>query len=315
MKRCVAVATSGGRDSTALLHATARAAAILGAEVWAFHVHHGLMPEADCWWMQVQGQCARWARSGWPVRFAGTVLAGRPAKGDSVEAWARRERYRALTALAKTHDVKMILLAHHRRDQAETVWLQAMRGAGAAGLAAMPSLIEREGIQWSRPWLNQTSDAIAAYVRRHRLRHADDTSNRDPRFARSRLRVSVWPTLTRAFPGVEESLVSVARRMQEADACLSELAQIDMQAVTVEDGAALNIVAWKALSAERQANLLREWAHRWSPIGMPESLLRRLLAELPSAKTGHRWPAPGGPLCLRRGGRLIQEPKPGAQDR
>ena len=129
----IAVAASGGRDSTALLHLTARQAEGGDLEVWALHVHHGLMPQADAWLNQLQAQCARWARRGYPVRFKAHRLAGVPAKGDSVEAWARRERYAALTRMAQEEGIDTVLLAHHRRDQAETVLLQALRGAGAAG--------------------------------------------------------------------------------------------------------------------------------------------------------------------------------------
>jgi tRNA(Ile)-lysidine synthase len=300
------VACSGGRDSTALLHATVRAAVSLGVEVVALHVHHGLLPEADGWWRHLQARCARWRRAGWPVQFIGARLQGSPAPGDSIEAWARRERYRALTALAKEQGVDLILLAHHRRDQAETVLLQALRGAGPAGLSAMPRTALREGITWARPWLDQPREAVEAYLRRHRLTAVEDPSNADPRYARSRLRAQVWPAFKRAFPQGEVALAGCARRMQEAQACLAELASDDAS-VTVVAGA-LDMVSWAALSNPRRANLLRHWAVGWSAVGLPDSLIARLLAELPGARSGNRWPAPGGWLQLRRG-RLRFEPE------
>lgn len=302
----VGVACSGGRDSTALLHATARAAGSLGLEVVALHVHHGLLPQADDWWRHLQKRCSRWRQAGWPVRFSGARLQGRPAPGDSVEAWARRERYRALAALAKEQDIGLVLLAHHRRDQAETVLLQALRAAGPAGLSAMPRSALREGITWARPWLDRPREAIEAYVRRHRLTAIEDPSNNDPRYARNRLRAQVWPALAEAFPEGEIALAGCARRMQEAQACLVELALADAGAV-VESGA-LNVPAWAALSNPRRANLLRHWAAGWSAVGLPDSLLARLLAELPRARSGNRWPAPGGWLRLQRG-RLRYEPE------
>jgi tRNA(Ile)-lysidine synthase len=201
----------------------------------------------------------------------------------------------------------VVLLAHHRRDQAETVMLQALRSAGPAGLSGMPRAIQRDGLWWCRPWLDRSSDAVEAYVRRHRLKYVDDASNRDPRYARSRLRVQAWPLLTEAFPHLETALVGVARRMQEADAALSELAQRDRQAGTVVQGA-LVVKAWTMLSPARRALQLRHWAREWSAAGMPESLLTRLQDELPAARTGHRWPAPGGELRLRRGGALHYVP-------
>ncbi|MBE0548863.1 MAG: tRNA lysidine(34) synthetase TilS, partial [Rubrivivax sp.] len=184
----VAVAASGGRDSTALLHCVVRRAAALGIEVVALHVHHGLMPAADTWLRQVRGQSRRWGAA-----FMCHRLDGSPPPGASVEAWARGERYRALAAMAREAGCGLVLLAHHRRDQAETWLLQALRGAGPAGLAAMPLQASRQGLVWARPWLDQARQAIDAYVRRHRLQFVDDASNADPRFARNRLRAAVWP--------------------------------------------------------------------------------------------------------------------------
>lgn len=171
----VAVAVSGGRDSTALLHCTVRTAAALGVGVVALHVHHGLMPAADAWLAQVQAQCRRWG-----VAFCSRRLQTHPPRGASVEAWARAERYRALAEMAREARCSIVLLAHHRRDQAETWLLQALRGGGPAGLSAMPQEAVREGITWARPWLAQPRAAIEAYVRRHRLKHVEDDSNADP---------------------------------------------------------------------------------------------------------------------------------------
>ena len=101
--RVVAVAASGGRDSTALLHATARAAKALGLQVVALHVHHGLNPQADAWADHVQKQCARWRRAGWPVSCEVARLTDAPQAGQSVEAWARAGRYAALARMATEH--------------------------------------------------------------------------------------------------------------------------------------------------------------------------------------------------------------------
>ena len=295
----VGVACSGGRDSTALLHATARAATPLGLEVFALHVHHGLLPEADSWWLALEQRCRRWRRAGWPVTFRGARALGRPAQGDSVEAWARRERYRALAELAHVEGITLVLLAHHRRDQAETVLLQALRGAGAPGLSAMPETVVREGITWARPWLDRPREAIETYVRRHRLAHVEDPSNTDIRFARNRLRAEAWRGFTTAFPHAESALAATARRMQEAAQCLEDLARIDAAGALSELG--LHRDPWLEMSVARRANLLRHWASTWSLVGLPESLLHRLLEELPRARSGNQWPAPGGRLLLHRG--------------
>ena len=125
--RRVAVAYSGGRDSTALLRATLEAAAPFGVEVLALHVHHGLSTAADAWLEACSAQCERWSRRGFAVGFDFRCLAGSPGRGESVEAWARIGRYRALREMALAHGATLVLLAHHRRDQAETLLLQALR--------------------------------------------------------------------------------------------------------------------------------------------------------------------------------------------
>lgn len=306
--RIVGVAVSGGLDSMALLHCTARQARGQGVEVLALHVHHGLQADADRWLAQLRERCARWRRGGLPVRLEAARLDGSPARGESVEAWARRERYLALTAMARQRGCGVVLLAHHRRDQAETFMLQALRGAGPAGLAAMPRAITRAGIEWLRPWLDQPRSAIEAYARRHRIAFALDPSNADPRFARSRLRVRVWPRLREAFPDVETTLAAAAQRAQEAQAALADYVAGDLP--TVCDGAALSVPAWLALASPRRAAVLRAWLDVCTQgAGTPQSLLDRLLAELPAAGSSSRWPAPGGEFALHRG-RLAWQPRP-----
>jgi len=306
------VAYSAGRDSTALLHATARLARDRGIEVVALHVHHGLMPQADAWLTWAEAQVARWRKGGLPVRLVSTRLQARPTKGESVEAWARRERRSALARMAHAEGVDAILLAHHRRDQAETVLLQALRGAGPAGLAAMPRAVERDGIRWLRPWLDMPREAVEAYVRRHRLHFVDDASNADARFARGRLREQVWVALTRAFGDAEVTLAAVARRAQQAQALSSEIAQSDL-AVVVDRAGGLDVARWEPLSAARRANVLRAWLQAALGHGVPDSLIERLSRELPNARHA-RWPLdPARDLLLYRG-QLAVSAVPRARD-
>lgn len=296
--RRVAVAYSAGRDSTALLHATACAAREAGAEVFALHVHHGLSPHADAWLTQAQAQCAAWARDGLPVTLLHRRLAQAPKSGDSVEAWARTARYQALGEMAREAGCSMVLLAHHRRDQAETLLLQALRGAGVAGLAGMPAVAERDGLAWSRPWLDKPREDIEAYVRQHRLAHVDDDSNADKRFARNRLRLAVWPALVEAFPQAEQVLADSAAWAADAKACLDELAELDLQGAA--DDAGLDLSAWSRLSGPRRVNALRAWLRRASSQPAGASLVQRLQAELPGSGPA-TWPFAGGELRRYRG--------------
>ncbi len=307
LTHCIAVAYSAGRDSTALLHATALAAAGQGVRVVALHLHHGLSPHADDWLAHAQAQCTRWVQQGLPLRLLTHRLTERPPAGDSIEAWARQARYRALRQMAAEAGAHIVLLAHHQRDQAETLLLQALRGAGVAGLAGMPREVERDGITWLRPWLSHPREAIEAYVRRHRLRYVDDDSNDDPRFARNRLRLNVWPALSRAFPQAEASLADAATWAGEALECLAELALMDL--ARVSSAAGLDIKAWRGLSEARQTHALRAWLKAASGRSAAASLVQRLALELPGAGPA-QWELPGGVLRRHRGRLLFTAEAP-----
>jgi tRNA(Ile)-lysidine synthase len=289
----VAVAASGGCDSTALLHCTARQARALDIEVVALHVHHGLMPQADDWSSRVRVQARRWGAG-----FEACRLEDAPVGGESIEAWARRERYRALAQMAVAAGCDLVLLAHHRRDQAETWLLQALRGGGVAGLSAMPRLAERHGVLWARPWLDRPRGDIESYVRRHRLSWVDDSSNADPRFARGRMRTALWPALEAAFPDAEVSLAHAAQHAQEAAAVLAEVVAQDLPALQRQG--ALVVTAWQALSEHRRRLALRAWLARSLQTPVPETLVRRMAVELLSVRAA-RWQAGPQMLHLYRG--------------
>ena len=193
----------------------------------------------------------------------------------------------------------LLLLAHHRRDQAETFLLQALRGAGVAGLAAMPAAQWRDGVCWARPWLQQPREAIDAYIAQHGLDHIEDDSNASPRFARNRLRLGVWPALAQAFPQAEASLAQAATWAQQALDLQREVAAADLPLVS--DAGGLNVAAVQALSTARASNVLRAWLHAQSGRPAPASLVERLQREW---NTDSRWPCADGQLRLYRG-RLV----------
>jgi tRNA(Ile)-lysidine synthase len=279
------------------------AAAPLGIEVVALHVHHGLSPHADAWLAHCRTTCERWAKARnnparAPLTFAAERLSSKPGKGESVEAWARAARYAALTSMARAHDIKLVLLAQHRRDQGETFLLQALRGAGVEGLAAMAAEAERSGITWARPWLKQSRELIDAYVRRHRLQCIEDDSNADTRFDHNRLRQRVWPHLLDAFPGAETALCQSATWAHEAASALKELAQLDLQAIMTDER--FDVASWALLSIPRRRNALRAWLRQQCGFAPSPALTGRLGSELPLCSTG-RWPLVDGELRCHRG--------------
>jgi tRNA(Ile)-lysidine synthase len=304
MPACVAVAFSGGRDSTALLHATACAAREWGGvAVVALHVHHGLSRHADAWLAHAQRTCDDWASQGMPVRLLHRHVALSLDAGESVEAAARRARYVALAEMAREAQADLILLAHHRRDQAETFLLQALRGAGVSGLASMPADIERDGLRWVRPWLAHPREAIEAYVAQHGLHHIEDDSNADTRFARNRLRLDVWPVLTHAFAQAESALASSARRVADALPGLDAWrAQLLARLQVAREPQALDAVAWAELSGGDRRESLAAWYRLRRGRALPAAWVERLAHEVPGLvfrRQAARW-APIG-VSLYRG--------------
>jgi len=304
--RRVAVAFSGGRDSTALLHCVARQAQALNrtleapVQVLALHVHHGLSSQADAWLQHGQTLCREWAAQGLPVELHHRRLVGEPAAGQSIEAWAREGRYAALAAMAIEAGVTLVLMAHHRRDQAETLLLQALRGGGVAGLAGMPRLQQRAGhggLVWARPWLQQGREAIEAYVESQGLSYVEDDSNSDPRYSRNRLRLQVWPALAQAFPAAERSLALGAQWAQQALALQREMAEQDLAGLLSPQG--LHLPALRALSPARASNALRAWLHQQTGQVASARQVTELLAR-EDVESTLSWPCGSGVLHLYR---------------
>ncbi len=255
----VCIAFSGGEDSTVLLHAlaTAQASTHQKLTLSAHHVHHGLSPNADMWALHCSHVCEQLKV---PLTVTHVNVDRRAKQG--IEAAAREARYYALFDKA-TAGVTHIALAHHALDQAETVLLQLLRGAGPEGLAAMsqgavtPLAADLIDTKSWRPLLNVRKAVISAYAQQHALSFIVDESNSDERFARNRLRHAVWPNLARSFPGAETTLARAATLQAEAAALQRDIAEIDALRCIKHD--ALQLAQWRALSSERRKNLLRFW--------------------------------------------------------
>jgi tRNA(Ile)-lysidine synthase len=275
----VAVALSGGRDSMALLDALAECAGAAGIELSAIHVHHGLSPHADAWAQFCADECARRG-----VAFVAERVRVARRGGESLEAAARDARYAALAE----HDVDCIALAHHADDQAETLLLQLMRGAGPHGLAAMARERHDRGPMHMRPLLAVSRAEIEAYVAARGLAFVDDESNADTRFKRNFLRHEIGPRLARAFPGYPATLARAARHQADAAALLDAMAAQDAVSAgyASETNATLDRATLSALarSAPARARNLLRWFIRQHGLSLPSSArLGAMLAQLTGA--------------------------------
>ena len=288
----VVVGLSGGVDSVVLLDVLARLQKRLRFDLTALHVNHQLSPNAAAW--------ARFCRA--LCRTRGIVFRAVKVNvigGNSIEGAARDARYAALLAARADH----VALAHNRDDQAETVLLQLLRGAGVKGLAAMP-LARREGsVSIVRPLLAVTRHDIERYARQRKLEWIEDESNIDTRFTRNWLRSEILPRIALRVPAYRESLARAAGHMAESAALLDDLAREDA-AGAAEDGR-LRVDRLRALSPARGRNLLRFLiaAQGWP---MPDAI--RLTEAIRQATTAARDATVTvdlGACVLRRHGDLV----------
>lgn len=243
------VALSGGRDSVVLLHALRHLP--VPVELSALHVHHGLSANADTW----ADFCSTLCRE-WDIPLTLRHVKVPRDSGEGLEAAARRLRH-AEFAGCGAHGVKWIALAHHRDDQAETVLLNLLRGAGVDGAGGM--VAERAhgtlGVRLIRPLLDVPCSALEAYAAAHGLVWIDDESNADTGFRRNYLRHEIMPRLAARFPGSDAALARAAAHFTEGAGLLTDLAEAD-RLVTAPNGR-IEIARLKALPVARARNLLR----------------------------------------------------------
>lgn len=249
------LAVSGGRDSTALLHAAA--ASLPLARLCVVHADHGLHLDSADWCAAVEGQA-----SALGVRFLATRL-NVPASG-SLEAAARAARYAWFAKLLRVDDV--LLTAHHQRDQAETALLRLVQGRGVYG---MPESRRLGAGVLRRPWLQITQTDIAAYAQQ--LCHVEDPSNESLGIDRNYLRHRLLPALVDRWPDAEVRLADVAARARVQDAAARRLL-VDMDPLPAtllddDEAVAVQVLAW--------------WLARFSR-RVPVSTLRAFLAHRPA---------------------------------
>ena len=297
----LAVAYSGGADSSALLAACAEK---WPGQVRAVHVHHGLQAQADAFETHCRTVCAQLA-----VPLVVRRIDARHAAGQSPEDAARRLRYATLSQVLRGDwggEVRDIALAQHADDQVETLLLALSRGAGLPGLAAMPAQWSRDGITWHRPLLGVPGAAIRDWLQGRGLGWIEDPSNADQQFTRNRIRARLLPALAEAFPQFRETFARSAVHAAQAQGLLTELALQDLAAT----GAPPDIKALQRLSRARQANALRLWLKRDHETTASAAQLEELLDQVAACTTrGHAIRIKvGAGLVQRAGERLAATP-------
>lgn len=290
----LAVGVSGGADSACLLAAIAQLGTpfpIRGLPVRAVHIDHGLQPAAAPLREAAEALC-RQLRIPLAVISVAVELAG----GVSIEAAAREARYRALAhALAPG---ECLLTAHHAQDQAETLLLQLLRGAGLKGLSSMP-LCRPLGPGWHlRPLLNVAQRDVRAFGRALGLAAVEDPMNRDLRFDRAYLRAQVWPLIEKRWPGAGTALSRTAHHAAEAQELLDASAAPTVQ--RLRDGDALAVSGLRALTNLERVNAVRHWLFAADVTPPPASRLTEALRQVFAADADHLPAIVWGDHALRR---------------
>ena len=219
----ILLALSGGGDSMALLHVLALLAKKQGFSLFAHGVDHGLRAEAGAELDQAEARC-----NALGVPFSRSVLS--VANGGNLQARARAARRDALSSAAESVDAELIATAHHENDRAETVLLRLLRGSGPPGLAVLPP---RSG-RWIRPQCRASKADVSLHLRRHELSFAEDPSNQQRRFLRTRVRFELLPLLEQLSPQIVRHLCALADALGEGGR-----ADADLRALTDEHGVAL----------------------------------------------------------------------------
>lgn len=273
------LAVSGGPDSVALMWLAARWQRSLarGPRLTVVTVDHGLRREAAREAREVKRLATELGLPHRTLRWRGA----KPKTG--VPAAAREARYRLLAQAAHAVGASHVLTAHTRDDQAETLLMRLLRGSGLAGLSAMASLSERDGIVLARPLLDVPKSQLIATLRRAKLGFADDPTNRDTAFTRPRLR-ALLPLLA-AEGGDARNLARLAARLARANAAVEVLADGAQHFLRLRDRGDAPQVGVRSFEASAFAVL-------------PEEVRLRLLLRAINA-LGHEGPAELGKVeCL-----------------
>lgn len=270
------IALSGGVDSVVLLHLLSELSGKIPFSLYAVHVNHGISRNAMLWSQFCCNLCHHYGIS---IHVA--YLKIHKKTGTSLEAVAREERYRVFSQIQTDY----IVLAQHLDDQAETLLLQLLRGAGAKGLSGMPLVRKQSAAsapQLLRPLLDVSREQIETYARQNQLDWINDESNDSIAFNRNFLRHEILPVLKKRYPSYAKTLLRTSRHLSEASSLLDELAEIDCAYCLVSDK--LSLENLRTLSYARAKNLLRYYLIQQN-IPLPSSVkLEDILRQLLSAQ-------------------------------
>lgn len=279
------LAFSGGLDSQVLLHLLwrlreeAHAAKTPFPALYAIHINHQLQLPASEWVAHCQRQCDAYAIP-LVVRVVDVADVGR-----GVEAAARDARYHEFAEVLAGGDV--LFLAHHLDDQAETLLLRLLRGAGVTGLAAMPSNRRLGAGELFRPLMGVARSSLEAYAEEYQLSWVEDPSNTDTHYRRNFLRQRIMPLLAEHWPDYRAGFGRAARLQADAAQLLDEYIGADLLAL-IDDNASLDLRSLAKLSEIRQRAILRQFIIQGSGLALSSAQLDTIVRQFSAARSDSR---------------------------
>ncbi|MCB8985517.1 MAG: tRNA lysidine(34) synthetase TilS [Ardenticatenaceae bacterium] len=311
------VGVSGGADSLALLH-------VLNGithrdQLLVAHLNHGWRSTAV---LDVQFVAQTAAQMGIACAVETVdVVAQAQANGQSLEEAGRLARYRFFARLARQHDATAVLVAHNADDQAETVLLHLLRGAGLGGLAGMrpvAPLPEAPEVELVRPFLSISRAEIETYCREHALIPVQDSTNADVAFQRNRLRHHLLPQLATYNPQIKTHLQQLAELAAADDACLGQLAAAhwpELLLEQTEDWLVLDRARWLALPLALRRRSLRQALTIFRPFlsNVSYATVEQARQVAEKGETGAQSTLTGGLLLQVDYGRLLITANPAAR--
>lgn len=289
------VGYSGGLDSTVLLHMLASLPAARQRGLHALHVCHGLHSDAEGWVRHCEAFSAAL-----DIPFQRADVTVSTTSEEGLEAAARRARHAAFAQYLPAPGV--LALAHHQDDQAETLLLRLLHGAGHEGLAGMRDLRPLRGddtLRWLwRPLLDMPRALLVDYARDHGLDFIEDPANAAPRFIRNRVRHAALPALNAVFPDAATRIAAAARRMREEADALDVIAFELLRRHHDDDARSLACEPLRTSPPALVRRLVGAWLDAAGLPRPPPGIWARLVPELVDARRD------ATPVLAWRGARL-----------
>jgi tRNA(Ile)-lysidine synthase len=269
------VGLSGGIDSVVLLHFMKNFLEINNEKNYrlkAIHVNHQILPQSK----EFEHQCQRLCQK---LQVPLEILQTRIQKksGESIEALARDARYELIEKKLARNDI--FLTGHHLDDQAETLLLQLLRGAGLKGVSAMPKCSALGEGFLLRPLLTFSRETLKEYANYYALDYINDPSNANENYDRNYLRHTIIPLLKQRWPQTANIFSRFSSHCAQQEKILQELAHLDYSLCMGKSPNTLNLLKLNDLSAARQKNVLRHWINTFFSFqnsSLPEKILEEI---------------------------------------